>query len=279
MIKIGFLGPEGTFSQEATQKYIKHVMPENKKYKELAFSTIQEIISNVSTGKINEAVIPIENSLEGGINETLDILATKVNLMIKAEINISIEQNLLVKKGTNMDDIECIISHPQAIGQCRSYITKNFKNKEIRFSYSTAQAVLEVMNSNGNMGAIGSAISTKVYDVEILAEKIQDSENNVTRFIVISDTDSPKTNHDKTSIVFSTDDKPGSLYKILDIFNLWDINMTRVESRPTKNWLGNYMFFIDINGHKDDENLKSALIMVQRKTSFFRFLGSYPQWL
>jgi prephenate dehydratase len=121
------------------------------------------------------------------------------------------------------------------------------------------------------MAAVGSVAAAKVYDLEVCAEGIQDGDNNSTRFVVLSKEDCMRTGNDKTSIVFSTDDKPGSLYRILDIFNLWDINMTRIESRPAKNQLGRYIFFVDIHGHIEDEDVKSALIMVRRKTSFYSF--------
>ena len=123
---------------------------------------------------------------------------------------------------------------------------------------------------------LGSSIASKEYGLKILKNNIQDNDNNFTRFVVISSTDNKRTGKDKTSLVFSTDNKPGSLYRILEIFNLWDINMTRIESRPAKKQLGQYIFFVDIEGHKDDDDVKDALMMVKRKTSFFKLLGSYP---
>lgn len=274
MPKIGFFGPKGTFSQEALLQYIKG----KENYTAYEFNTINELILAVQNGDIDAAVAPIENSLEGAINITLDMLAFDVDLKIKAEIIIEIKQNLLIKKGTNICDIKYILSHPQPIGQCRKYISANFPNAQIKDMYSTAGAAAEVAKGNNDSAAIGSAIAAEVYRLDILAHNIQDGENNMTRFVVVSKEDGVKTGKDKTSIVFSTDDKPGSLYRILDIFNLWDINMTRIESRPAKNQLGRYIFFVDISGHKEDDDLKSALTMIQRKTSFFKFLGSYPEW-
>jgi prephenate dehydratase len=128
------------------------------------------------------------------------------------------------------------------------------------------------------MAAIGSGVAAKVYGLEIAASGIQDNDNNLTRFVVLSKKSSEKASNNKTSIVFSTEDKPGSLYRILDIFGLWDINMTRIESRPAKNELGKYIFFVDLKGHIDDDELKDALTMVMRKTSFYKFLGSYPEF-
>ncbi|HHW47216.1 MAG TPA: prephenate dehydratase [Clostridiaceae bacterium] len=277
-MRIGFLGPRGTFSQEALNKYIG-CNKERNTYKIVAYNTIPEMLYAVMSGDLDEAVVPIENSIEGGVGVTLDMMAFEVDLMIKAELTIQIRQNLLVRKGTRLEDIKCILSHPQAVGQCRKFINSSLSRAEIRFVYSTAEAAQEVAaRINNDHGAIGSIAAAEEYKLDVLASSIQDKDNNLTRFVVISKKDSPRTGSDKTSIVFSTEDRPGSLYRILDIFNLWDINMTRIESRPEKNQLGRYIFFVDIEGHRDDEDVRDALAMVRRKTSFYKFLGSYPKW-
>jgi prephenate dehydratase len=234
------------------------------------------LILAVQNDAIKEAVAPIENSLEGAINVTLDMLAADVELKIKGEVVIAVRQNLLVKRGTDLNNIKYILSHPQPIGQCRKYLAAKFPEAKIKYVYSTSNAAEEVAGGAGDMAAIGSNIAAEVYDLDIAAEGIHDGDNNFTRFVVLSKEDHARTGQDKTSIVFSTEDKPGSLYRILDIFNLWDINMTRIESRPAKNQLGRYIFFVDVVGHREDDDVKSALIMVKKKTSFFKFLGSYP---
>ncbi len=272
VLRIGFLGPKGTFSHEAMLSYAGGMQD----YCGVGFTTIPDMLYAVQNGDIDEAVAPIENSLEGAVNATMDMMATDVDLKIKSEVVIAIKQNLLVKKGTLPEDIKYILSHPQPIGQCRKYTNKNYPSAEIRVIYSTAGAAEEVAAGGNDMASIGSVTAAKVYGLEILDHGIQDGDNNFTRFVVISKDDCPKTGSDKTSIVFSTDDKPGSLYRILDIFNLWDINMARIESRPAKNQLGRYIFFIDIEGHREDEDLRDALTMIMRKTSFFKYLGSYP---
>lgn len=245
---------------------------------EKPFNSISDMFFSIKKGEINEAIVPIENSIEGAVNETLDLLASDMDLSIKGEVIIPIRQNLLVREGTYIDNIEYILSHPQPVGQCRGFITSKLPNTEIKLVYSTARAA-EIV-SGGEYGlkaaAIGSFIAAEVYGLKILAENIQDNDNNFTRFVIISDKDSERTGNDKTSLVFSTEDKPGSLYRILEIFNLWDINMTRIESRPAKKQLGQYIFFVDIEGHREDEDVRDALMMVKRKTSFFRLLGSYP---
>ncbi|MCX7710528.1 MAG: prephenate dehydratase [Clostridia bacterium] len=273
MIKIGFLGPKGTFSHEALEKYTA----ENaSNYIACEYSSFPDILQAIQNGDIQEGIVPIENSLEGAVNATMDTLAFDVDLKIKSEWVLAVKANILAKKGTELKDIKYILSHPQPLGQCRKYLSANFPSAEIISVYSTAGAAQEVVEGQGDRAAIGSLAAAEVYGLEILARDIQDNNNNFTRFVVISKEDTTRTGNDKTSIVFSTEDKPGSLYKILDIFSLWDINMSRIESRPAKNQLGRYIFFIDISGHKDDQDLKDALTMVKRKSSFYKFLGSYP---
>ena len=271
MKSIGFLGPQGTFSHEAALVYIA-----DKSYLLKEFSSIQDVLVAVKNDNIDEAIVPIENSLEGAINVTLDVLARENSLYIIDELIIPINLNLVVKKNTAVKDIRVIVSHPQPLGQCRNYINSTFKTATVLEENSTSKAAQRVAAGNGSYAAITSNIAAKIYELEILASNIQDAQNNRTRFVIISKAMQKKTGSDKTSIVFSTDNKPGSLYKILDIFSLWDINMTKIESRPAKNVLGQYIFFIDIDGHAEDQDVFDALTMIQRKTSFYKFIGSYP---
>ncbi len=274
VMKIGFLGPRGTFSEEALKKYTKG----KTEFEEIEYNTIYDMLLAVKEGKIDEAIAPIENSLEGAVNTTLDLLASTEGVYIKKEIAIDVNEHLLIKKGTKAEDIDLIISHPQPIGQCRQYIASNFPNAKNKIVYGTATAAEEVANSNNKYAAIGSSLAAEVYGLEVMESNIEDGDNNTTRFVVVSMHDAEKTGNDKTSIVFSTEDKPGSLYGVLDIFNLWDINMARIESRPAKNQLGKYIFFVDIEGHIMDDNIKDALTMIKKKTSFYKFLGSYPKY-
>lgn len=271
MLKIGYLGPRGTFSHEAMKEYTK-----NYTYAAYDYNTISDLLFAVQNGVIDEAIVPMENSLEGSVNVTMDMLASDVNLKIKEELVIAIRQNLLVRRGTDINSIKYVLSHPQPIGQCRKYVDSNFSHVEIIYTYSTANAAEQVAKGKNDMAAVASVSAAEVYGLDVLAHGIQDGENNFTRFVVVSTVDSEKTGSDKTSIVFSTEDRPGSLYRVLDIFNLWDINLTRIESRPAKKQLGEYIFFVDIVGHRDDHDINDALTMVKRKSSFFKFLGSYP---
>ncbi|TYQ14997.1 UNVERIFIED_CONTAM: prephenate dehydratase [Acetivibrio alkalicellulosi] len=274
MVKIGFLGPKGTFSQEAMLEYVKS----GGEFNECPYNTMPDLIFAVENDEIDQAIIPIENSLEGAVSVTLDMLATDVDLKIVAEVVIAINQNLMVKKGTKTEDIKFVLSHPQPIGQCRKYLDSKYPGAVIKYLYSTAEAAKEVSLGGKDMAAIGPSTAAEVYGLDIIDREIQDNYNNLTRFVVVSKKDGKKALNNKTSIVFSTDNKPGSLYKILDIFSLWDINMTRIESRPAKKQLGKYIFFIDLNGHIEDEDVRDALTMVKRKTSFYKFLGSYPEY-
>ena len=273
MLKIGFLGPRGTFSHEAMMIYANGMECISVEY-----NSISDILYAVERGELDEAIIPIENSLEGAVNVTLDMLALEVNLMIKGELILEVKQNFIVKKGTEESEIRQILSHPQAIGQCRRFITSRFPEAEVKLVYSTANGAKTVSESDGTLAAIGSVAAAEAYNLDILFEGIQDENINFTKFVIISKNDSDRTGNDKTSIVFSTEDKPGSLYRVLEIFNLWDINMTKIESRPAKKHLGSYVFFVDIEGHRTDRDVVDALKMIKRKTTFYKFLGSYPEY-
>lgn len=270
---MGFLGPQGTFSHEAAEVY-KNKQGRAYVFKE--YSSIKDVLNGLKMGEIDEAIVPIENSLEGAVNVTLDVLAIEESMFIVNELVIPINLNLVARKGTSTKDIGLIISHPQPLGQCRNYLNKSFPNALQQEENSTTRAARKVMEGDGSLAAIASQTAAEIYGLEILDRNIQDVENNRTRFVIVSRELKEKTGDDKTSIVFSTDNKPGSLYRILDIFSLWDINMTRIESRPSKNALGQYIFFVDIDGHINDQDVYDALTMIKRKTSFYKFLGSYP---
>ena len=271
MKRVGYLGPKGTFSHEALKKYIGQ-----EECISIDFASIPEIFMAFAQDILDEAVVPMENSIEGAVSATMDMISQGTGLMIKAEIIIPVRACLLAKNGADISGIRYVLSHPQPLGQCRMFLSSRMPHALTKVASSTTAAAEEVAAGCGDSAAIASKTAAEVYGLEVLKEDIQDYDNNFTRFIVISKSDAARTGNDKTSIVFSTEDKPGSLYRVLDIFNLWDINMTRIESRPAKNKLGRYVFFVDIEGHREDEALRDALTMVKRKTSFLRILGSYP---
>jgi len=182
MVKIGFLGPKGTFSQEAMLAYTKG----SNDFVGVDYNTMVELIMAVENDEIDEAVVPIENSLEGAVSTTMDMLAWDVDLKIKAEVVIEIKQNLMAKKGTDIKDIKYILSHPQPVGQCRKFLNSVFPHAVVKYVYSTAQAAKEVAQGDGNMASIGSLAAAKEYGLEVLKESIQDNDKNFTRFVVIS---------------------------------------------------------------------------------------------
>lgn len=265
--QVGYLGPEGTFSQEAVLK-ITDNNTINKPY-----PNILSIFEALEDNQIDEAVVPIENSTEGSVVITLDAL-TRHNLKIKGELELPIRQNLLVQKGKTLDDINVICSHQQAIAQCRHYI--NRLNKPVHAMPSTANAARYVTELS-TAAVIGNEILSEKYNLEIIAHDIQDYSNNVTRFVILGKEDINKpTGNDKTSIIISLkNDNPGSLYEILYEFAKENINLTKIESRPSKQGMGKYLFFIDIVGHRLDPKIKNTLAIVEGKVNIFKILGSY----
>lgn len=268
-MKIGYLGPAGTFSEQAALK----IKGDNEI---VAYHTIKEVIDAVSLGKLDEGIVPIENSTEGTINITVDTLIFDANLYIKKQVELPIIQNFLVKKGTDISKITKILSHPQALAQCRGFIQKNFPQAETIETTSTSEASRIVSESNENIAAIGLKSSADIYDLCLYKESIQDNNTNFTTFVVVSKEDMKASIEDKkTSVVFSTVNEPGQLYRILNIFSIWDLNLIKIISRPMRNKPKEYVFFVDIEGDKSDDDLADCLKMVARKTSFFKFLGSY----
>jgi prephenate dehydratase len=269
---IGFLGPEGTHTQQAALNYtVDHPA------KLSAFPGLSALLQAVQSGALDAAVIPIENSLEGAVNLSLDLLAWEVDLLIIAEIVLPISHCLLVNEGTTMEALQTLFTHPQASGQCRKFLEQELPQVSVSHSLSTAEGARLAKAGGTQCAAIAPRQAGELYGMQILRDNIQDQDNNFTRFAVIGNKTPISTGRDKTSLVFSTDHHPGSLYRILDIFSLWNLNMTKIESRPARSKLGTYIFFIDLEGHVSDHDMMDALTMVQRKTTFYKFLGSYPQ--
>lgn len=265
--KVGYLGPEGTFSHEAVLKVVDDAT------KIIPYPSILNIFESLENNEIDEAVVPIENSTEGSVDITLDAL-THFGIKIKGDLELPIIQNLLVQKGKTLDDISIICSHQQAIAQCRHYVNKI--KKPVHAMPSTANAARYVTELS-TAAVIGNSVLSKMYNLEILDSNIQDYSNNVTRFVILGKKDQEKpSGNDKTSIIFSLHgDKPGGLYEILYEFAKEEINLTKIESRPSKRGMGKYLFFIDIEGHRLEPTLKKTLKIVEKKVSMFKILGSY----
>ena len=264
---ISFLGPKGTFTHQVALK-----LSDNP----ISYSTIPEVMESVNCDETEYGVIPIENSIEGPVGITLDSLAHDFDLKIYDEIIIPINQNLIVNNNAQIDDIKEIYSHAQAIAQCSKFISKYKFHSN--YAISTANAVKSIIG-NKSKGAIGNVKAAEIYNLKVLKTNIQDVDNNETRFIVISKNIHQPTDNDKTSIIFSIyEDEPGGLYKILGIFYRNNINLTKIESRPSKKGLGKYLFFVDFYGHINDENIQNILNEINKNTYFLKVLGSYPEF-
>ena len=273
--KIAFLGHEGTFTEEALIKYVKDL----KEYEKMPISTIQDVIKSVDRGEAWQGVVPIENSIEGSVNITQDILTFESDAKIIGEITIPIKHHLIGKKGTKIKNIKKILSHPHATAQCRIFLAGKCAGCEIIAANSTAEAVKKLVSSESDTAAIGTKIAASIYDLEILFSDIEDSKENKTRFVIIGTIIPPKTGNDKTSIVcFLKKDKPGSLFNILKEFAERNINLTRLESRPAKKDLGDYVFMIDMEGHIHDKTIYEAIESLRNKVYLVKILGSYPVW-
>ncbi len=267
---VAFLGPRGTFAEEAARE----IFPESGT-RFVACSSIFDTFRAVSSGGAMYGVVPVENSSEGSVNATLDLLLDS-DLMVRGEIDLSVSHNLIVPPGKTLKDIKVILSHPQALAQCRRYLEEHFPAAELRDASSTSTAV-EALRNLENAAAIGTSLAARIYKMEIAAEAIQDSSQNYTRFFVLSKNDHDPTGRDKTSIVFSVKHVPGALYSVLQIFAENGLNLTKIESRPTKRKQWEYIFFIDFEGHRSSKVVAEALQKLRERTLFLKILGSYPR--
>ena len=271
--QIAYLGPAGTFTEAAALRY-------DPQAQLIPLASIAAVAASVESGIAEEGVVPIENSLEGSVNDTLDLLIHDSNLSICHELVISIEHCLLVKPGVSAQEISVIYSHPQALGQCRHFIERSFPKAQEVAALSTAAAVEDMLQGQSPAAAIATRRAAEIYGVEILAHNIQDNPVNHTRFVVLAQHDHPPTGRDKTSLCFSFgDDRPGALYSVLGQFAARDINLAKVESRPNKESLGQYIFLVDLEGHREDAPVREALSGVESETSMIKVFGSYPRYV
>lgn len=268
-LKVAFLGPRGSFSEEAARRFFP--LEESIELKE--YPSIRDVFRAVEEGEVDYGVVPIENSIEGGVNETLDLLF-ETKLKICGELEHRIRLNLIGKPGLKIEDVRILISHPQAINQCRNFIERVLKGVEIREATSTSQAVKMALESE-YVAAIGSELAARLYGGEIMARGIEDYRDNYTRFFLLGWEDSPKMDGCKTSLIFSTHHKPGALYKALGVFAERGINLTKIESRPIKGRPWEYMFYVDFEGHRDDDICKEAIEDLRGRALFVKILGSY----
>jgi len=269
--RLAFLGPSGTFSEQAA-------LLSDPDAQLLSFSTVAAVAVAVDSGMADEGIMAIENSLEGSVTDTLDMLIHESTLLIRAEMVLPIEHCLLAKPGTTADLVTTVYSHPQALGQCRRFLERCFPKARMEAALSTTTAVEQVMQQDG-AAAIATMRAAELYGAAVLARGIQDNQNNETRFVLVAPSDSPPTGRDKTSLAFSVaQDRPGSLVEALKEFSDRRINLTKIESRPTKQELGKYVFLVDLEGHRTDPKVAEALDRVQSIAYFFKVFGSYPRF-
>ncbi len=269
--RLAYFGPAGTFSEDAALAYDPgaRLMP---------FATIAAVASAVEAGMADEGVVPIENSLEGAVSATLDLLIHESSLVILREVILPIDHYLMAKAGTQVGDVVAVYSHPQALGQCRKFLERCFPKAQLVASLSTAAAVEEMLGSSVTAAAIAPRRAAELYGAQILASRIQDQASNETRFVVLAKKDHESTGHDKTSICFYIPaDRPGALVEILQEFSQRKINLAKIESRPSRESLGRYFFLVDLEGHRTDPLVAEALAAVQAMASIFKLFGSYPR--
>ena len=270
-MRVAYLGPPGTFGEQAA---LSHA-PDGEL---LPFPSHSGVAAAVQSGMADEGLLAVENSVEGSVAESLDILIHDRQLHVRRELVIAIEQCLIVPPGRQATDVKVIFSHPNALGQCRGFLERCFPKAQIEPALSTSGAVEEVL-ARPDAAAIASARAAELFGGIVLARGIQDRRNNVTRFLVVGPADAEPTGDDKTSLAFTTyHDRPGTLVAVLQEFAVRGINLTRIESRPSRDQLGVYVFLVDLQGHRRDAKVAEALAALREKTQTLHLIGSYPRF-
>lgn len=267
-IEVAYLGPEATFTHQAGVRYFGH----SADYKQL--ESIDEVFAEVEKGRTSYGIVPVENSIEGAVFSTLDSFM-KYKVQICGEIRMEISHNLVSKSG-NIDDIQTIASHAQALAQCREWIRKNMGSVPTLPVFSTGAAAQMAAN-NPNIGAIASTLAIKSYELQVVVKGIEDYRGNTTRFLVIGKKSPEYSGMDRTSLLIGTMDRPGALNDILTILSEQNINLAKIESRPIKGKHWQYLFFLDMMGHVEEENIKAGCEKIKTICSYFEWLGSYPR--
>ena len=265
-LNIAYLGPQGTWTHQAAISKFGHSVKYSPQ------ESLAGVFDCVARKKADYGVVPIENSTEGAVNHALDMFADSP-LRMCAQNLLPIENALMAKIAR--DKITKLYSHPQVFGQCRNWIQKNFPSADLVEVSSTTRAA-ELVNEQAGAAALGGRLAAELNGLEILDENIQDKATNTTRFLVLSHKMCPPTGNDRTSVMFSLRDKPGSLFDALKPFNEFHINMSKIESRPSKQRNWEYFFFVDIAGHCEDSKLSEALQNLEEHCNFIKVLGSYP---
>jgi len=263
---IGFMGEHGSFGEVAARKWNENHIP-------ITFSDFEEVFEGVETGALDFGIVPVENKLGGVITKVNELLISK-DITVIGEVNLPIHHCLLALPDTDHREIRIVYSHMQGLSQCRQFLNRN--NLEGRPYYNTAAAAKMLSKEKPKSTAvIASKLCAELYDLEIIKENVEDTKNNSTRFLVISKEKAKDGN--KCSIVFSTNDKPGALFAVLELFAKAKVNLTRIESIPDHEKPENYSFFLDFQGSNKDEKIKTLLTNIQKHTKQYKFLGCYPE--
>lgn len=273
MKKIGYLAPAGTFSEEAA------LMRGGEKAERIPISSFGGLINAVAERKVCEAVIPSENLLISDIGENLDlIIAANGKIKIAGEVILPVRQNLIAVKKISLGDVKKVISIRKAIAQCKGWLEKYLPEAKLEYVDSTATAIRDIKQLGDGAVAIGSVFGAVAYGRKIIRRNIHDKENNATHFYVVAKHDEKKaTGNNKTSLIFKVDNRSGALADVLNIFKVLKINLTKIIPRSTQTKLGDYIFWIDFEGHRKDSKVKEALEIVREDTKFFKVLGSYSR--
>ena len=267
-LKVGFLGPEGTFTQAAALKHFGHAVGT------IPMAAISDVFQEVESGSCHYGVVPVENSSEGVVSHTLDMFLNS-SLQICGEVTLRIHHNLL-GSGAGLDKLKAVYSHQQSLAQCRGWLDRHLPNVERIPVGSNAEAAKRA-HADPDSAAIAGMMAAELYGLRILVPNIEDEPDNTTRFLVIGRQAVPPSGDDKTSLLLSTRNESGGLYRLLAPLAEHGISMTRIESRPSRRGNWDYVFFVDINGHRDDANLAPALNALKRQAGMYKELGSYPK--
>jgi prephenate dehydratase len=273
-VRVGFLGPSGTYAEEALRASVE------ERVDEVPFGSVYETVMAVQNGIVDRAVVPIENSLEGSVATTLDTLAGEADrVRIVGEVVRSINHLLVARPGVAIGDVVRVVSHPQALAQCRTFLRERLPDASAETATSTAEAVRVAASSEEPLAALGTRLAAELYGCEVLAEGVEDGAENLTRFVWLGPEDAPPPGAEanKTSIVFwgFNDESPGALVGVLSELADRDINLTKIESRPRRVRLGHYMFFADLDGASDDPAVSEALTALRGRVETLKVLGTY----
>ncbi|MDH5431687.1 MAG: prephenate dehydratase [Nitrosopumilus sp.] len=266
MIHVSFQGERGAYSEAAAKLFF------NEEVKTVPLTTFAEVLESTSNDKTQFSILPVENSIEGSVGESYDLLYS-TSLNATGEIYHRIEHCLI---GTGkIEQIDTVYSHPQALGQCRKFIEKN--NMKTIPAYDTAGSVKMIKEINKeNCACIASREAAEIYQMPIILDNIANNQNNYTRFLILSKTSNSESGNDKTSIIFSIKHEPGSLFRIIENFHRNNVNLTKIESRPTKMNTWEYNFYVDFEGHQNNPKISEMLEKIKQETLFMKVLGSYP---